>query len=157
MNPAPTGLFLFLTDVFRAEFRHINSYAVQRLVFIWEQGEFITFLPALFIEGRKRLYWTYMLKIVYRVVIKEGQEQAFKELAEATLIPQAIKTPGCARFSLFQNSANPREFIFFETWDSEQSVREYKQTLVRLLGKLRPNEEFPEEMNCLIAEDEDLA
>jgi hypothetical protein len=77
-------------------------------------------------------------------------------LAETTLVPEAIKMPGCMRFSLFQNSANAREFIFFETWDSEQSVHEYKRTLVSLLGEPRPGEEFPEAMNRLIAEDEDL-
>lgn len=97
-----------------------------------------------------------MLNIVYRVVIKEGQEQVFKELAEATLVPEALKLSGCARFSLFQNGANLREFIFFETWDSEQSVREYKERLVSVLGEPRPGEEFPEAMNNLIAEDEDL-
>lgn len=97
-----------------------------------------------------------MLNIVYRVVVQEGQEQSFKELADATLIPEAIKMPGCIRFSLFQNGANTREFIFFETWDDEQSVHEYKQKLVSLLGVPRPGEEFPEAMNRLIAEDEDL-
>jgi quinol monooxygenase YgiN len=97
-----------------------------------------------------------MLNIVYRVVVQEGQEQTFKALAEATLIPEAVKLPGCTRFSLFQNSADSREFIFFETWDNEQSVHEYKQQLVSLLGDPRPGEEFPEAMNRLIAEDEDL-
>lgn len=97
-----------------------------------------------------------MLNIVYRVVVKEGQTQAFKDLAGTTLIPEATKMPGCSRFSLFQNGANTREFIFFETWDNEHSVHEYKQVLVSLLGKPRPGEEFPEAMNSLIAEDEDL-
>jgi quinol monooxygenase YgiN len=97
-----------------------------------------------------------MLSIVYRVVVKEGQEQAFKDLADATLIPEAIKMSGCTRFSLFQNGADAREFIFFETWDNKQSVHKYKDRLVLLLGKPRPGEEFPEVMNSLIAEDEDL-
>ena len=91
-----------------------------------------------------------MLNIIYRVVLKNGQEQAFKELADATLIPETTKLPGCARFSLFQNSADSREFIFFETWDSEQSVHDYKARLVAILGKPRPGEEFPAAMNNLI-------
>lgn len=97
-----------------------------------------------------------MLNIVYRVVVKEGQEQAFRDLADATLIPEVTKMPGCTRFSLFQNSANTREFIFFETWDNKQSVHQYKDRLVAVLGKPRPGEEFPEVMNGLIVEDEDL-
>lgn len=106
--------------------------------------------------GRGRLYWEYMLTILYRVVTKEGQERAFRDLAEATLMPVAVKMPGCTRFSLFQNGVNTREFIFFETWDGEQSVHEYKKKLITLLGEPRPGEEFPEAMNRLIAEDEDL-
>jgi quinol monooxygenase YgiN len=98
-----------------------------------------------------------MLNIVYRVATHEGQEQAFRKLADTVLIPVATETPGCTRFSLFQNSANAREFIFFETWDNERSVHEYKQKLISLLGEPRSNEEFPEAMNNLIAEDEDLA
>ena len=97
-----------------------------------------------------------MPNIVYRVVIKEGEERAFKELAEYTLIPEALKLSGCKRFSLFQNGANIREFIFFEMWDNERSVRDYKERLASVLGKPRPGEEFPEAMNNLIAEDEDL-
>lgn len=97
-----------------------------------------------------------MLNIIYRVVVQEGQEQTFVELANTTLIPEATKMSECARFSLFQNGANTREFIFFETWDNEQSVHEYKQTLISLLGAPRPGEEFPEAMNKLIVEDEDL-
>ncbi|MEK7571249.1 MAG: antibiotic biosynthesis monooxygenase [Patescibacteria group bacterium] len=97
-----------------------------------------------------------MINIVYRVVVKEGQEQTFRELANATLIPEATKMSGCTRFSLFQNIANIREFIFFETWDNKQSIHEYKQRLISLLGKPRSGEEFPEVMNNLIEEDEDL-
>jgi quinol monooxygenase YgiN len=97
-----------------------------------------------------------MLNIVYRIVIKEGKEQAFRELADAILVPEATKMSGCTRFSLFQNGVDTREFIFLETWDDEQSIHEYKQKLVSLLGEPRPGEEFPEAMNSLIAEDEDL-
>lgn len=97
-----------------------------------------------------------MINIVYRVVIKEGQAQVFKKMAKNTLIPEALKMPGCKRFSLFQNGADLHEFIFFETWDNEQSIHEYKKKLIALLGGPRPNEEFPETMNNLITEDEDL-
>jgi quinol monooxygenase YgiN len=97
-----------------------------------------------------------MLNIVYRVMVKKGQERAFRELAETSLIPEAAKMPGCKRFFLFQNAANGCEFIFLETWDNKQSVQEYKRGLVALLGNPRPGEEFPEAMNRLIAEDEDL-
>ena len=97
-----------------------------------------------------------MINIVYRVVIQEGKEEVFKKLAESVLIPEAVKMPGCTRFSLFRNGADSREFIFFETWDNEQSIHDYKQRLISRLGEPRPGEEFPEAMNSLIVEDEDL-
>ena len=97
-----------------------------------------------------------MINIVYRILIKEGQVPAFKQLAETTLIPEAQRLPGCELFSLFQNTANKREFIFYEKWHSEESVLEYKHNLITALGDPRPGEEFPERMNSLIEEDEDL-
>jgi len=97
-----------------------------------------------------------MVEIVYRVLIKKGHESAFLELAEKVLIPEAQKIPGNKVFSLFQNGVNKREFIFYEKWDNEQDVLTYKRQLIASLGSPRPGEEFPEKMNRLIEEDEDL-
>ena len=97
-----------------------------------------------------------MIKIVYKVLIKAGCEQAFRQLAEKTLAPEAKKLPGCRQFSLFQNTANKREYIFIETWDNKQSIETYKENLITLLGDPHPDEEFPARMNDLIETDEDL-
>lgn len=98
-----------------------------------------------------------MVEIIYRVLIKPGREQSFKDLAENTLIPEAQKLTACKLFSLYQNTANRREFIFHERWDDHRSVDEYKQNLIAILGNPKPGEEFPQKMNDLIQEDEDLA
>jgi len=97
-----------------------------------------------------------MIEILYRVLVKDGRETEFSELVEKTLMPEAKKFSGCKLFSLFQNRDKKREFIFYEKWDKEQSVLEYKQKLITLLGDPKPGEEFPEAMNNLIEEDEDL-
>jgi quinol monooxygenase YgiN len=97
-----------------------------------------------------------MMRIVYRVVVKEESEQAFKSLAEEVLIPEAQKMTDCINISFFQNTANPREFIFYEQWGSENAVHQYKAQLITLLGEPRPGEEFPAAMNSMIEEDEDL-
>jgi len=97
-----------------------------------------------------------MVTIVYRVVTKSGQADAFKKLASHVLIPEAQKSSGCRLFSLFQNAGNQREFIFYEKWDSQQNILAYKKRLIALLGDPHPGEEFPARMNDLIDEDEDL-
>jgi quinol monooxygenase YgiN len=97
-----------------------------------------------------------MVEIIYKVVIKEGQAPTFKTLAAETLIPEALKLPACKLFTLFQNTQNNREFIFHEKWDTHESVEEYKQNLITILGNPTPGEEFPAKMNNLIQADEDL-
>jgi hypothetical protein len=95
-----------------------------------------------------------MVKIVYRVLAKEGQD--FKSLAENILLPEARKMASCRFISLFQNTENSREFIFYERWESEAAVHEYKERLIGLLGAARPGEEFPQAMNDMIEADEDM-
>jgi quinol monooxygenase YgiN len=97
-----------------------------------------------------------MIRIVYRVLVKDGQAQTFKHLAEDVLIPEARKMSGCQMFSLFQDTDAPHEFIFYEQWQDHADADAYKQRLIEILGQPHPGEEFPAKMNDLIAEDEDL-
>jgi len=94
--------------------------------------------------------------IVYRVMIKKGKVEDFIKLANMVLIPAAKDLRGCQKFSFLQNISYEHEFIFYEEWDSEKSVKIYKQKLIDLLGPARPGEEFPESMNKLIESDEDI-
>lgn len=97
-----------------------------------------------------------MIKIIYRVSVKEGKQPDFLKLAETVLIPEAKEIAGCRLISFFQNTNNSREFLFYEVWDSDDSVRSYKRRLVEKLGEPLPDEEFPAIMNEMIEEDEDL-
>jgi quinol monooxygenase YgiN len=97
-----------------------------------------------------------MVKIIYRVVVKENHVDEFKALADQVLIPEAKKLPGCHLFSLFQNGTNSAEFIFYELWGNEEDVQEYKKELITILGKNRAGEELPAKLNDLFIEDEDL-
>ena len=97
-----------------------------------------------------------MVRIVYRVIIKEGKVEDFKELAGKILLPEAQKMPECKLMSLFQNVGNEREFIFNEKWDTEDAVHRYKERLIALIGQPNEGEEFPRVMNEMIEEDEDL-
>lgn len=90
------------------------------------------------------------------MLIKAGREKEFRNLADEILIPEARKIRGCLLFSLFQNTSNPQEFIFYELWQSKQDVSDYKKRLVEVLGKNDPGSEFPIKLNDFFEEDEDL-
>ena len=97
-----------------------------------------------------------MIKIVYRVVIKQGREKEFKTLAEKTLVPHASSLTGCVLFTLFDNHANHHEFIFYEIWQNEGAVDNYYKELIQLLGKSSPGKIFPDKLNDFIDEEEDI-
>lgn len=97
-----------------------------------------------------------MLKIVYRIVIKHGEEKEFKTLAEKILVPHAFSLTGCVLFTLFENHANNREFIFYEIWKNEEAVNNYYIELIKLLGKNSPGKIFPDKLNDFIEEEEDI-
>ena len=94
--------------------------------------------------------------IIYKVRAKENALQAFKDLVERTLVPEALRTPGCKLFAFYQNTSDRCEFIFHELWGNEEDVHIYKKKLITLLGKPHPGEEFPAAMNDMIESDEDL-
>lgn len=96
------------------------------------------------------------MQIIYKVRIKKDSKEAFQQLADNALIPEARKLSGCRLFTLYQNTGDEQEFIFHELWDNEESVHTYKENLIAVLGQPHEGEEFPASMNDLIESDEDL-
>lgn len=97
-----------------------------------------------------------MLRIIYKVLVKAGREEEFAKIAESVLIPQAKIIKGCKTFSIFKNPDNKREFIFYELWEDQEAIKEYYKNLIKVLGKNKSGEIFPEKLNDLIEEDEDI-
>ena|SRR3989344_3173727 len=97
-----------------------------------------------------------MIKIIYKVTVKSGKEKEFERLAAATLIPQAKIIKDCKLFSLFRNPANEREFIFYELWENNEAVKKYYKNLIKVLGRNKSGEIFPEKLNEFIEEEEDI-
>lgn len=97
-----------------------------------------------------------MIKIVYRVRIKQGREKEFKELTDKILIPIGTNLKGCIIFFLFETNSNKREFIFYEIWENEGSVENYYKELIQNLGKNSPGKIFPDKLNDFIEEEEDI-
>jgi quinol monooxygenase YgiN len=56
--------------------------------------------------------------IVARVMVKEGQEKAFIEIA-SKLVAATRAEEGCLFYTLYQSTENPVEFIFYEEYKDD--------------------------------------
>lgn len=97
-----------------------------------------------------------MIKIVYRVRIKQGKEKEFKDLADKVLVPLGTNLKGCIIFFLFKTDASKNDFIFYEIWENNEAVENYYKELIQALGKNSPGKIFPDKLNNLIEEEEDI-
>lgn len=62
-------------------------------------------------------------KVESTVVLKckVGKVQEFK-IAVSKLVNETVKEPGCEIFKIFQNNAQPDEFILWEIFRSEEAL-----------------------------------
>ena len=97
-----------------------------------------------------------MIKIVYRVRIKQGREKEFKDLADKVLVPLGTNSKGCVIFFLFRTDTSKSDFIFYEIWENNQAVGNYYKELIQALGKNSPGKIFPDRLNDFFEEEEDI-
>ena len=60
--------------------------------------------------------------VVARVVVKEGKESAFIQVASA-LEEATRKEPGCLFYTLYQSATNPRMFVFYEEYKDDAAFQ----------------------------------
>ena len=60
--------------------------------------------------------------IVARALVKEGQENAFIEAANA-VIEATRKEPGCLHYSLYQSPFDPASFLFYEEYKDDAAIQ----------------------------------
>ncbi|WP_234367863.1 putative quinol monooxygenase [Parabacteroides pacaensis] len=58
--------------------------------------------------------------IVCRVIVKEGQEAAFIDVAK-TLVEATRKEPGNISYNLYQSPLDPKSFIFYEEYKDDDA------------------------------------
>lgn len=68
-----------------------------------------------------------MVRVVARLVAKEGQEEALGAELVGLLEPTRAE-PGCVRYELWRNAADPREFTFVEEWASGEALEGHFET-----------------------------
>ncbi len=64
------------------------------------------------------------LILVANIIVKEGKEEFLKqELSK--LIETTKKEEGCIQYILQQNNENPRNFVFYEAWETRELWQEH--------------------------------
>jgi quinol monooxygenase YgiN len=63
-----------------------------------------------------------MLPVVAVIKAKPGKEKALEALLNGVLAPTR-KEAGCLVYELFRDKADPRTFVFIESWQSDQALQ----------------------------------
>lgn len=66
------------------------------------------------------------LTIVAIATAAPGQEKALRD-AQAKLVAETVKEPGCLRYELHQSLEDGRVLVFVESWESEELWRAHMQ------------------------------
>jgi quinol monooxygenase YgiN len=67
------------------------------------------------------------ITIVAKIVAKKVAIEAVKAELLKLVVPTR-KESGCIEYSLHQDNQDPAVFLFYETWDSDASLEEHKNT-----------------------------
>jgi len=58
---------------------------------------------------------------------KPGKEQQVKEIL-LSLIQPSLQEPGCLNYTLHQHEDEPTQFMFYENWQSEETLAEHSKS-----------------------------
>jgi|ERR1700674_662634 len=85
--------------------------------------------------------------VIARVRAKAGLEKRVREELERLLAPTRAEA-GCINYDLHESTADPRDFLFHETWQSLAHLEAHRQTphLKRLREVLPPLTEGPNDV-----------
>ena len=68
-----------------------------------------------------------MLNIVAIITANEDSVDLVKS-EMMKMVPETLKEGGCFSYTLHQDIENPNTFVFYETWDSEESLQKHLKT-----------------------------
>ena len=63
-----------------------------------------------------------MIKIIAKIIVKDGMIDDFKETAKE-LVEKSAAEEGNVSYSLNQNINNANEFVFMEIWKSDEAIK----------------------------------
>ena len=89
--------------------------------------------------------------VVARFAVREEHIEDFLELARKTMIEPTLGEPGCIRYELWQDLAEPGRFAMIEEWESEQALATHlaQESLQQAVAALQPMAAEPVTMQRL--------
>jgi quinol monooxygenase YgiN len=78
--------------------------------------------------------------VVARFAVKEADIEAFKDAAQRTMVEPTQGEPGCIRYELWQDEAEPWRFAMVEEWESAEALETHLalESLQAAVGALMP-------------------
>jgi quinol monooxygenase YgiN len=84
-----------------------------------------------------------MLTFLFYLTAREGQEEAFHELAVRLTGITRSEDDGCMAYTFHRRANNPREYVLYEQWRDAQALQKHLQHLQALYGPPHPGENLP--------------
>jgi len=63
-----------------------------------------------------------MITVIATIKVQAGQEAKFQQEAEKMIAHVKANEPGTLSYVLHRSNSDPTEFLFFETYDSQESL-----------------------------------
>lgn len=84
-----------------------------------------------------------MLTIVVRLRIKPGMDDEYAELAKRVTRTTHAEDKGCIAYAYFRDVDDPRDFVVYEQWESEDALEAHVAQLHRNYGPPEPGGRVP--------------
>lgn len=84
-----------------------------------------------------------MLTIIVHAKIKESKLEEYLEAAELIIREIKGKRPGCISYFINQSLDSPTEFVIYEQWENEESMKNHMNELYKLFGEPAPGYPVP--------------
>ena len=68
-----------------------------------------------------------MVTVIARYLVREGYASAVQRLLASNAEATAAE-PGCLEFSVYQQTDNPRAFLLYERYTSEEAFQQHRRT-----------------------------
>ena len=78
--------------------------------------------------------------VVARFAVKDEHIDDFVEAARKTMIEPTLGEPGCIRYELWQDRAEPGRFAMIEEWESEEALATHlaQESLQQAVAAVQP-------------------
>lgn len=77
-----------------------------------------------------------IVTVVATVKVKHGHEEQAKQALRAAVAPTRAE-PGCLQYDLHQSTTDPTQFLFYEAWSSDETLKAHSASTTEHRLELR--------------------